>query len=159
MTANLKSRIEKYGSLAARLAVAAIFIHGGWSKLGALDGTAAYIAAKGLPAAELGALLAGLLELGGGLAVALGLGTRWAALALALFLVPTTVLFHNPSGLDGPAAQMQWIQVYKNLAIVGGLLALASFGGGALALEARFGRRNRPAEVGPRALPQSGLLS
>ena len=119
------------------LAVAAIFLHGGWSKLAGLDSTAAYIAAKGLPAPELGALLAALLELGGGLAIALGLGTRWAALVLALFLVPTTWLFHNPMGLEAAAAQMQMIQVYKNLAIVGGLLALTAFGAGPLALEAR----------------------
>ena len=47
----MNSKLEKYGSLVARLAVAAIFIHGGWGKLGELEGTAAYIAAKGLPAA------------------------------------------------------------------------------------------------------------
>ena len=83
-------KLETYGSLVARLAVAAIFVHGGLGKLGGLDGTAAYIASQGLPAAELGALLAALLELFGGMAIALGVGTRWAALALALFLAPAT---------------------------------------------------------------------
>jgi putative oxidoreductase len=134
----------RYGSFASRLALAAIFIHSGFGKLAGPEGTAAYIAAKGLPVPLLLAVAAGLVELFGGLALVAGLGTRWAALGLALFLVPTTYFFHNPSGLDAAAAQMQAVQVYKNLAIVGGLLALASFGAGPLSLDAR---RERPLPV------------
>jgi len=152
----MNERLEKYGSLAARLAVAAIFVHGGWGKLWSLDGTAAYIASQGLPAADLAALAAALLELGGGLAIALGLGSRWSALALALFLVPTTWLFHNPIGLDAAAAQMQWIHVYKNLAIAGGLLALAAHGPGPLALAARVRNRRRPGRLGFRSITEGG---
>ena len=148
----MNRKLETYGSLVARLAIAAIFIHGGWGKLGALDGTAAYIASKGLPAAELGALLAALLELGGGLAIALCFGARWAALALAIFLVPTTWLFHSPVGLEGAAAQMQMIQVYKNLAIAGGLLALATFGAGPLAFDARVRRARQSGRLGFRSI-------
>lgn len=155
----MNGRLEKYGSLVARLAVAAIFIHGGWGKLGGLDGTAAYIASKGLPAPELGALFAALLELGGGLAIALGLGTRWAALALAIFLVPATAFFHNPVGLDGAAAQMQWIHVYKNLAITGGLLAFTAFGAGPLALEARARPPRQPGQLGFRSITQVRVRS
>ena len=119
----MNDRLEKYGSLVARLAVAAIFIHGGWGKLGGLDGTAAYIASKGLPAPELGALLAALLELSGGLAIALGLGTRWAALALAIFLVsltglPPTAGFIGKLYLFAALLNHGWVW----LAIVGALV-------------------------------------
>ncbi len=155
----MNATFEKYGSLVGRLAVAAIFVHGGWSKLGGLEGTTAYIASKGLPAAELGALFAALLELLGGLAIALGLGTRPAALALAIFLVPATGLFHNPIGLAGAAAQMQWIHVYKNLAIAGGLLAFAAFGPGPLALEARPRRPRESGRLGFRSISEAGTRS
>ena len=158
----MNRKLEKYGSLFARLAVAAIFLHGGWSKLGELEGVAAHIAAAGLPAPELGALGAALLELGGGLAIALGIGTRWAALALALFLVPTTWLFHNPMGLEAAAAEMQMIQVYKNLAIAGGLLAFTAFGAGPLALEARAGspwRSHQPGKPGFLKATETGAQS
>jgi putative oxidoreductase len=131
---------QRYGSLAARLAIAAIFIHSGLGKLSSPEGAAGYIAAKGLPAPMLMAVGAGLLELLGGLALVAGLRTRWAAVALALFLVPTTFFFHNPSGLDAAAAQMQSVQVYKNLAIAGGLLMLASWGAGPLSLDGRLRR-------------------
>lgn len=153
----MNTKLEKYGSLVARFAVAAIFVHGGWSKLGALDGTATYIAAKGLPAPELAATAAALLELFGGLAIALGIGTRWAALALAIFLVPTTLFFHNPIGLDAAAAQMQSIHVYKNLAIAGGLLAFAAFGAGPLSLDAWARRPRQPGRLGFRSITQSGV--
>lgn len=150
----MNDKLEKYGSLVARLAMAAIFVHGGWGKLGNLDATAGYIASKGLPAAELGAIVSALLELGGGLAIALGLGTRWAALALAVFLVPATWFFHSPLGLEATAAQMQWIHVYKNLAIAGGLLAFTAFGPGPLALEARRRRPRRRGRLGFRSITQ-----
>lgn len=152
-------KLETYGSLVARLAVAAIFVHGGLGKLGGLDGTAAYIASQGLPAAELGALLTALLELFGGLAIALGVGTRWAALALALFLAPATWFFHNPAGLDAAAAQMQVIHVYKNLAIAGGLLALTAFGGGPLTLEAWARRPWQPGRLGFRSISEVNARS
>lgn len=155
----MNGKLEKYASLVARLAVAAIFVHGGWSKLGGLESTAAYIASKGLPAAELGALCAALLELSGGFAIALGIGTRWASLALALFLVPATWLFHNPIGLAATEAQMQMVHVYKNLAIAGGLLAFAAFGPGSIALEARARRAKQPGRLGFRSILRTGVQS
>ena len=68
-------------------------------------------------------------------------------------------LFHNPIGLEGAAAQMQWIQVYKNLAIAGGLLAFTAFGSGPLALEARARRPRQPGQLGFRSITQSGVKS
>jgi putative oxidoreductase len=64
-------------------------------------------------------------------------GTLAARVALAVFLVPVTAIFHNPAGLAGMEAQTQVIQVLKNLAIIGGLLSVASWGAGALSLEVR----------------------
>lgn len=134
---------ERYGSLAARAALATIFVISGLGKLAGPEGAAAYIASKGLPAPMLLALLAGVTELAGGVMLAVGLRTRLAALALALFLVPATVLFHNPFGLTGAEAHMQQIQALKNLAIAGGLVALATWGAGAISLDAWLERRGR----------------
>jgi len=141
--------MERYGSLAARGALAAIFIISGFGKLSGLAGAAAYIASKGLPAPMLLAVLAGLLELAGGVLLLAGLRARYAALALALFLVPVTALFHNPIGLTGMDAQMQVIQVLKNLAILGGLLAVTTRGAGAFSLDARSERASSDARTRP----------
>jgi putative oxidoreductase len=142
---------QRYASLAARLALAAIFIHSGFGKLAGPEGAAGYIASKGLPAPMLLAILAGLVELGGGLLLAVGLGTRWAALGLALFLVPTTLLFHNPLGLAAAQAQMQQVQLFKNIAIFGGLLAVVTGGAPGLSIDALLGRR-RQSEESPQPL-------
>ena len=66
----------------------------------------------------------------GGLALMAGFKTRWAALALFLFLIPTTLIFHNPAGLTGQEAQGQMINLLKNLAIMGGMLMVFAFGAG-----------------------------
>lgn len=139
----MNGTFERYAALAARLGLAAIFVLSGWGKLAAPEGTAAFIAGHGLPAPLALALAAGVTELAGGLALALGLRTRWAALALTALLVPVTFLFHNPAGLEAAAAHLQQIQLLKNVAIAGGLLAVAGCGAGPLALDALFARRAR----------------
>jgi len=137
----LSSRFDQLGPLAGRSALALIFIVSGLGKLADPAATGAYIASKGLPLATLLAVLAGALEVAGGLSVALGARARWGAIALAAFLVPVTIIFHNPAGLEGMALQMEMVQVFKNLAILGGLLTVASLGAGPVSLDARFAAR------------------
>lgn len=136
----------RYGSLVGRAALAAIFIVSGFGKLAGPAATAAYIASKGLPLPMAAAIAAGVLELAGGIALLAGYRTRSASLALTAFLVPATVLFHNPTGLVGMDAQMQLIHALKNLAIMGGLLSVATWGAGPIALDARK-REPRPLRV------------
>jgi putative oxidoreductase len=59
-------------------------------------------------------------------------------LILALYLVPVTLLCHNFWAYHGMDQQMQMINFLKNLAILGGLLALASEGAGPISLDARY---------------------
>jgi putative oxidoreductase len=46
-------------------------------------------------------------------------------MVLAAFLILVTAIFHNPWGLPAAEAQAQAQQVFKNLAILGGLLLVA----------------------------------
>ena len=120
--------------LAARVLLAVIFILSGWSKFFAIDGTAGYIASVGLPAATLLAWGAAIFELVAGLAILVGFRTREVAWALAAFTLFAGFVFHFQ-----PADQMQMISFMKNLAIVGGFLALGQIGAGAFSLDARRG--------------------
>lgn len=139
----MKKTLEQYGPLGARVLLALIFVMSGFSKLGDPTATAGYIASKGLPAGMFLAVAVGALEIAGGVSVLLGLWARVGALALAVFLVPATIIFHNPAGLTGMQAQMEMIQVMKNLAIMGGLLAVAAFGSGAYSLDAKWAARRQ----------------
>lgn len=116
-------------ALLARVLLATIFVLSGAAKLADPTGTAAYVASAGLPAPQLAAWGAALLELLGGLAILSGYRARSAALALAFFSVVAALFFHNQL-----ADQNQMIHFMKNLAIAGGLLQLAITGPGRFAL-------------------------
>jgi putative oxidoreductase len=74
------------------------------------------------------------IEIGGGLSLLLGYWTRAGAIALILFMIPTTLLFHTNF-----ADQNQMIHFLKNLAMFGGLFYVAAYGAGPLSMDARFG--------------------
>ncbi len=124
-------------SLVGRLLLAALFLPAGISKIGGFAGTAGYIASKGLPLPEVGAAIAVVVEILGGLALILGFGTRLAALALALFTLVATFFFHNYWGVPADQAFVQQLMFNKNIAVVGGLLVLAAHGAGAWSLDAK----------------------
>lgn len=121
--------------LAGRILVAAIFISSGINKIVHYEGTAAYMAGGGVPMVALLLPLAILFELGGGLALALGWKARWAALALVLFTLPASFIFHAFWAVPAAEAAMQQIQFMKNLAITGGLLGFIAASGGAWSLD------------------------
>ena len=124
-------------ALVGRILLAILFIKYGFEKVVGFQGTVGYIAAKGLPMPAVLAALAAVVELGGGILLAVGLVTGWAALALAGFCVLTAFLFHPFWTL--PAAQQYGEQVsfFKDLALAGGLLVVAGFGAGAASVDGR----------------------
>jgi putative oxidoreductase len=120
-----------------RVLLALMFILSGFSKLGNIDGTAGYIASGGLPFATALAVIVGLLELVGGLAVAVGFQTRWAALALGLFTIAASLLFHKFWAVPAEQAMVQQLMFMKNLSVAGGLFIVAALGAGPASLDAR----------------------
>ena len=69
-------------------------------------------------------------ELLGGLLIFLGLKVRMGAFLLAIFLIPTTLLFHHFWFLQGSDRELQMIMFLKNLSIFGGLLVILGLGKG-----------------------------
>lgn len=124
------SRYQAWGLLAGRVLLAYIFVLSGFGKMFSFAGTAGYMASKGMPMPELFLVGAIAVEFVGGLMLAVGWKARWAAWAIFLFLIPTTLIFH-PVWSD-PA---QAIQFNKNLAIMGGMLFAAFMGPGRLSLD------------------------
>lgn len=116
--------------LLGRILIAIPFVMGGINKIGGYAGTQKYMEAFGVPGLLLPAVIA--LEIGAGLAVAVGFQTRLAALALAGFTLAAGVLFHGK--LSDP---MQAILFFKNVAMAGGMLALFAAGPGAWSVDGR----------------------
>ncbi|MES2228263.1 MAG: DoxX family protein [Pseudomonadota bacterium] len=131
------NRLQNPLALIGRVMLALIFITSGFSKIGGFEGTAGYIASRGLPLASVVATLTILVELGGGLAVAFGFLTRWAALALAIFSVLAGLIFHAYWAVPADQVMSMQINFWKNISIAGGFLVLAAFGPGAISVDAK----------------------
>jgi putative oxidoreductase len=102
-------------------------VHEGIGKIGNYSAAAAYVRAFGLPDVLLPVAIA--VELGCGLAIALGLFTRVSAILLAGFCLVTAAVFHTKFSEIN-----QLLHFEKNLAITGGLLVLVISGPGPWAL-------------------------
>jgi putative oxidoreductase len=114
--------MNKYLNPLSRALLAAVFLVSGFGKLAGFHQMTAMGASAGLLFPSVSIALAAVVELVGALALLLGWQVRWASLALFVYLIPTTLLFHA-ANLGNPAqAQMQMVEVLKNLAIMGGLL-------------------------------------
>jgi putative oxidoreductase len=133
MSDSIKSPLIVVG----RVLLALMFILSGFNKLTHLEGTAGYIASGGLPFAALLAVLVGLLELVGGIAIAIGFQARAAALALGLFTLAASVLFHRFWAVPADQAFVQQLMFMKNLSVAGGMFVVAALGAGTVSVDAR----------------------
>ncbi|MEO0868550.1 MAG: DoxX family protein, partial [Cyanobacteria bacterium J06642_11] len=80
-----------------------------------------------------------LFELLGGISLIIGYQAQIGAILLLVFLIPATLMFHNPI-----ADPTQMIQFMKNLAIMGGLLMVVAFGAGPISLDRRVLSASQP---------------
>lgn len=131
------TKYTDYAAPLGRVLIAILFILAGGQKLGDISGNAAYVASGGLPGWLIYPTI--LVELGGGILIALGWQARLAALVLAGFTLLAGLLYHLiPAGAaEGMMAQMQMLMFMKNMAIAGGLLMIVAQGAGAYALDNR----------------------
>ena len=128
-----ETTLRNASELSGRILLSVLFLISGLGKIGAYSGTAAYMAALGVPAALLPVVIA--TEVLGAIALIVGWKTRVTAFLLAGFTLLAGVLFHNNF-----ADQIQSIMFFKNVAIAGGLLLLVANGPGALSLDRRFAK-------------------
>lgn len=111
----------------ARILMAVIFIISGFGKITGFAGTTAWMASMGLPFPAVLLVLATVVELGGGIALALGFQVRYSAALLALFTLAITPVFHAFWTAAPEAAEIQQLMFLKNLAMAGGLIHMANW--------------------------------
>ena len=127
--------LDRYGPLAGRILLGLIFVISGAAKIAGYSGTAGYMESHGLPLVQVLLPLTILIELGGGLMLVLGWNARLAAAVLFLFIVPTTLVFHNFWAVPADQMQNQLNNFLKNIAIMGGLLYVVVFGSGPVSVK------------------------
>jgi putative oxidoreductase len=116
---------SKWQLVLGRVLLSVIFILSGLGKLPHFHDVAGMMASKGIPLASVALAITLLIEIGGGLMVLTGYKANYAALVIALWLIPVTLIFHHFWGIPAEQQQDQMIHFLKNVAIMGGLLILA----------------------------------
>jgi putative oxidoreductase len=133
----MSKSVQNALNLASRLLFVIFFLPAGIGKLTGFAGTVGYISSVGLPLPAIGAALALTVEIVGSLALLAGFGTRISALVLAVFTLVASFFFHAYWAVPADQAMVTQLLFFKNIAVVGGLLALAANGAGAWSLDAR----------------------
>lgn len=128
---------QGFPMLIARILLALMFLLSGLSKFAGLEGTAGFIASKGLPMAQLLAIGAAVVETLGAVLLIVGWQARWGALALAAFTLIASLVFHNFWALPAGEQMMEQLMFMKNIAVIGGLLTVFAFGAGTISLDQR----------------------
>lgn len=143
--------VQGMASLLARLMIAVVFASAVVNKVTQFSSTAAYMASEGVPNPKFALFGAIGLLLLGCLSLILGAWTRIGAMFLFVFLAAATFYFHDFWRFTDPGhQQLQTIQFMKNLAIGGGLLSLAAFGGGPWSVDGWIAIKREEAESTPK---------
>jgi putative oxidoreductase len=121
--------------LAGRILIGAIFLNSGIRKLLGFAGTVGYFTKLGFPAPELFTVLAIVIEIGGAILLIIGWKTRWAGWLLALFVLIAAFAAHRFWEFDAAQYANQMNHFMKNLAIIGGLLFVATVGAGSASVD------------------------
>lgn len=127
--------INKFGPLLGRILLALIFLMSGIGKIKGFDGTAGYMASKGLPMVEVLLAITIVIEIGAALMLIVGFKARLGAAALFLWMIPVTFLFHNYWAMPADQQMIQQIMFMKNLGLMGGMLYIMAYGSGPLSVD------------------------
>lgn len=134
----MQNTLRPAATALGRLLLTAIFLMAALNKITHFSGVQAYMAAKGMPMTAFFLLGAIVFLVVGGLSVLLGYRAKIGALLLIVFLVPTTLIFHNFWAASPEAAQAEMLNFMKNLGLLGGLLHIAANGSGPGSLDSRL---------------------
>ncbi|MDY0106514.1 MAG: DoxX family protein [Giesbergeria sp.] len=126
---------KTYVSVLGRLLLAWLFITSGFDKLTHIEATAGYVASGGLPFPMLLAVGVGAFELLGGLALVAGWQVRWVGLAMALFTLAASLVFHAYWSVPADQQFVTQLLFMKNLSVAGGLFLVSALGAGPLSVD------------------------
>ncbi len=122
--ASARDAVDRVLLVGARVAMAVVYLYGGASKVLHFSGFCDYLGGMGIPLPALFTTASISVELGLGACLALGFRVRWTAWVIAAFTIGATLIGH-PFWQGGAGAENNLLHALKNLAIIGGLLAVS----------------------------------
>ena len=124
-------------NLLGRLLMVALFLPAGLAKMAGFEGTLGYFASLGIPAPTFALAATIVIEVVGSIALLLGYQTRLVASIMALFTLIAAVTGHAYWAAPVDQAFIAQLLFFKNIAVMGGLLILASAGAGSFSIDGR----------------------
>jgi len=121
--------MNSLAALAGRILLALIFLQSGVEKITSYSMVLGYMTKAGLPFPQVLLVVSTVVEIGCALALITGWKARLGAIGLVIWMIPVTLIFHNPAG-----GQEAMIHFMKNVAITGGLLMVFAAGPGVWSL-------------------------
>ena len=118
-------------NLIGRILIVALFLPAGF------EGTLGYFASLGIPAPTFALVATIAIEIVGGIALLVGFQTRLVAIIMALFTLAAAVTGPAFWAAPADAAFIAQLLFFKNIAVMGGLLVLASAGAGSFSIDGR----------------------
>jgi len=125
------------GLLVGRVFLSVLFLHDGFWKLTNWTAASDFMAGQGLPMVSVFLAASVVIEILAGAGLLVGFKTRISAFLLVLILGVITLLFHSFWAAGSEMREFVAIEFFKNIAIMGGLLALASAGPGPYSVDVR----------------------
>ena len=124
-------------NLIGRLLIVALFLPAGLGKISGFEGTLGYFASLGIPAPVFALVATIVIEVLGSIALIVGFQTRIVAVIMAIFTLAAAVTGHAYWAAPADAAFIAQLLFFKNIAVMGGLLVLASAGAGSFSIDGR----------------------
>lgn len=142
------TRTQPWGLTILRIITGIIFLLHGWQKITmfGLTGFTGFLSQQGIAAPAVAAAIVIAVEFLGGLALILGLGTRFVALPLAIDMLVALLTVHFAAGFFVNNGGYEFV-----LLLLAACVALAVSGGGIFALD-NFVTRRAGATTTPRAV-------
>ena len=124
-------------NLIGRFLIVALFLPAGLGKISGFEGTLGYFASLGIPAPVFALVVTIVIEVIGSIALLVGFHTRLVAIVMAIFTLLAAVTGHAYWAAPADAAFIAQLLFFKNIAVMGGLLVLASAGAGSFSIDGR----------------------
>jgi putative oxidoreductase len=121
----------------ARVLIAALFLVFGFTYIRSFSLVAADFTRMGMPLPQVATGLAIAIQIGAGMLLAIGWKARGAAWVLAAYVLVATLVAHRFWEFDPAYAANQMAHFFKNLALIGALLIIATTRSGNLSVDPR----------------------
>jgi len=128
--------LKSLAILLSRICLCSIYLWAGWAKLRNWKGTVTYMQSKNFPYIWLMLPAAILIQILGGLSLLLGFYCRSGTVILIIFTIPAMIKMHNFWKESGDLKLIEKTFFMKDLATVGGLIAILILGPGTISLDA-----------------------